>query len=79
MVGHLSVVDGYLQLPLPRLTGVHPELAGLAHDPTLDVRDLDQTGVVRLEEDGRILDLNSSNVNIHDEAANFLGVELNFE
>ena len=79
MVGHLSVVDGYLQLSLPRLAGVHAELARLAHNPTFHIRNLNQTRVVGFEKYGGILDLNSSNINIHDEAANLLRVELNLE
>ena len=79
MVGHLPIIDRDLKLAFPSLASVHPELAGLSHNPGADVRDLNQPGVVRFEEDRAVLDLDSCDVDVHDIAANLLGVELDFE
>ena len=44
MVGHLPIIDRDLKLAFPSLASVHPELAGLSHNPTV-VEDNDGVAV----------------------------------
>ena len=79
MVRHLAIIDADLKLALPSLAGVHAELARLTNNSTLDIRNLDQTRVICLEKYWRVLNLDPRDVDVHDETANLLGVELNFK
>ncbi len=49
VVGHFSVVDRYLQLPLACLRRVHPELAGLPDHTISQVGYTDQRRVIDLQ------------------------------
>ena len=66
-------------MAFPSLAGVHSELARLPNDPRADIRHLDQPGVVCLEKDRTVLDLDPGDVDVHDVAAHLLRVELDFE
>jgi len=45
MIGHLALVDRYLQLSLASRTRVHTELTGLSNNAAIYLGHLDQAGI----------------------------------